>query len=68
MSRSMDQLTVMWEEILPRKGIKMIREAKFLEIIPHIHLVGIRLWRNCLEVTLGQVFIGRRKRDTHIVL
>jgi hypothetical protein len=63
----MDQLIVMWEEVLPGKGIKMLREVELVGMLPQIHLVERPLRRNCPAVTLGLVFQGRR-RDIHKVL
>jgi hypothetical protein len=64
----MDQLIVMREEVLPRKGIEILKGTELVGILPQIHLVGRPLQRNCLVVTLVQVFPRRKRRDTHRVL
>ena len=58
----MDQLIVMWEEVLPRKDIEMLREAKLVEVLPQSHLAEIPLQGSYPTMTLGLVFPRRRKQ------
>jgi len=43
MSRRMDHLIVMREEVIPRKGIEIIKETELVGRLPKIHLVRIPL-------------------------
>jgi hypothetical protein len=68
MLKSMDYPIVMWEIVLPRKGIRMPRKVNRVGVFPQSHLAGIFLLKSCSTIILDRVSLRRKGRDIHRVI
>jgi hypothetical protein len=62
MPKSMDWLTTMWERVLPRKDIRMLRRVNLVEVFPWSHPAGRFLSKSCPTMTLDEC--SKEKEET----
>jgi len=57
----------MWERLIPRKHIRMLRKENLVEVIPRSHTLGRFILKRYPTTTLNILSRGKG-RDTQIVL